>query len=92
MALRPGEVTVDPGLVVLAYASAAESLGCQVLEEQEVLSAFKRGAWHLQLKDHEVKAEHVVNCTGLGAGAFAALSFKPRRGEQLEVRGIRNER
>lgn len=75
---------MDPGLVVLAYASAAESLGCRVLEHQEVLSAERRaGRWHLQLADHVVKAEHVVNCTGLGAGAFAALRFKPRRGGAL---------
>lgn len=33
--LRPGEVTVDPGLVVLAFAAEAHSLGAQIREHCE---------------------------------------------------------
>eukprot|EP00913_Durusdinium_trenchii_P012471 g11707.t1 len=84
--LVPGEVTVDPGLVVLAFAAEAHSLGAQIREHCEVSFAGRYGeAWLLQLPDETLLAEQVVSCTGLSAALwdFSELWFQPRRGDYL---------
>ncbi|CAE7787426.1 unnamed protein product, partial [Symbiodinium microadriaticum] len=56
----PEEVTVDPGLVVLAYAAEAYRHGAQILEQTQVVRAERRnGRWELALSDSTLlHAEH----------------------------------
>eukprot|EP00435_Cladocopium_sp_Y103_P069214 s80_g32.t3 len=92
---RPGETTLDPGLVPLAFAADAHRCGAHVWEQAQASIDEVPGAWRLRLPgllQSPILTQHLVNCTGLEPAPKASsngersLSFKPRRGDYLLFR------
>ncbi len=86
--LIPDENVIDPWSTPLAYARQASENGAQFQFSTEVEAGeLKNGIWHLETSQGQIKAEIVINATGVYGDSVERIrgpspfSIKPRKGQ-----------
>ena len=99
-ALRvPGTGIIDYVAVARRYAEIVRERGGEVLTDCRVLNAARDGRdWVLETTRGDVRARHLINCTGLYsdwtarmAGCPPAVRIVPFRGEYYQLRADRHD-